>query len=130
MDKETKTEIILKLNVPNKNGHIHTTKEAVKAIENQARPEPLYCHIDHATNLIIDMEKVAATVSNLRVEGDYMFGDVTMLATPAGKMIRDVSNVSEIAYRAWGHGVIDPITKEISDFTMCGVAILPAHAVA
>ena len=129
MQNEIKTEVIMILDTPNKQGRIYKSEDVAMAISKYTGP--LWCHIDNPENFQINMEKIAAEATNLRIEDNAVVADIKLLSTPSGKMVAAmVEDSIGIAYRTWGHGVIDPITKEISDFTICGIAILPTDAVA
>lgn len=127
MEHETKTEVIMILDTPNKNGRIYKSDAIAMAISNHTAP--LWCHIDHPIDSQIDMGNVVAEATNLRIDSNTVVADIKMLMTPSSAMIAGLLESGDAVYRAWGHGILDPITLEVSDFTICGVSILPAHAV-
>lgn len=129
MQDEIKTEVIMILETPNKQGRIYKSEDIAVAISK--RSGPLWCHIDNPENAQINVEKIAAEATNLRIEGDTVVADIRILTTPSGRIISDLeTNKIDMAYRIWGHGQLNPRNREISDFTIRGIAILPAHAVA
>ncbi len=73
-EDEIKTEVIMILETPNKQGRIYKSEDIAVAISKYTGQ--LWCHIGNTPNGQIDMEKIAAEASNLRIENNTVVADI------------------------------------------------------
>lgn len=88
--------LLLKMNHKNKNGRIYpkiTVEEAIQnpIIQEQLATRTFYGSFDppQATTEI-DLEKVSHVITKIFFEGDDVYGDLELLDTPAGRLVKEL----------------------------------------
>lgn len=98
---------LLQVDVPNKNNRIYPKKVIEKAIQD--------CHEVFGGIDFTEFEKgkilfskVSHVVANLRLEKDCLWGDIKLLKTPNGKVLKKLLETTpkEVAFRTSGIGEI------------------------
>jgi hypothetical protein len=121
---------ILKLDTPNKNGHIYPTPVVLEALAaRQKEGGPVLGLLGFSDTGGLDTKKVAFKVTNFEVKDGQLHGTVKFLNTPLGRVAQDlVAGNSEFkndyAYSVAGTGVVDKFGV-ISDFKIISVSLLP-----
>jgi hypothetical protein len=91
-------QILLTLNNPNKNGRVYSTEVIQQMLDNCVN-EPilgelasieLYADLNSIEYQTVDTSKVSHRIDNVRIEGDNLIGDVTILKTPMGITLIDI----------------------------------------
>jgi len=115
-------EKIQQLNVPNKNKQIYLTETMRRALNNPrlrlgvsgrlGMPNPDKFSFQHLS--IIDYLRVAEdtrshVTTNLRIEDGWLVGDVEVLDTPQGSILKDIMEVQKMIFRL---AIICNMTKE------------------
>ena len=97
--------VIMELGVPNKNGRTYPPEEMAKAIE---RYNDKVCYGEVGSAVNVDLGHASHRFMNLEVfrnaEGCYLRGDLTLLDTSCGKMLREIMDTTEVAFRPAGIG--------------------------
>jgi hypothetical protein len=97
---------ILKLDELTKNNRIYSTAVIEKSLENIV--EPVYggtgCNAINMVTGEMNLQEISHKVENLRIEDGYLVGDVTILSTPAGVILKDLLNIVE--FRPAGISVV------------------------
>jgi hypothetical protein len=101
------TVVIETLDTPNRNGRIYTKESMVKTIGKKS--EILGGIGMFVENGMMNLEKVSHTVTNLRIEGDKLIGEITILKTPMGGVLRGalINDIDCVRFAIRGNGVID-----------------------
>ena len=116
---------IQELDRPNKNGRIYPKSVVEEAL--RRAPSTMYGTLGYPEGLALPIDKVSHSVSNLRIEGDYLVGDAKILKTPMGAIVEKMlMNPESVAYRTMGYGMVGE-DGVISDFTIIAVAAIPAE---
>lgn len=120
---------LLTLNTPNKNGRIYTAEVIQKAIDatqnmipSAPGSVPLTAEMPQGIN--VDLEKVCGMVTNMRIEGDRLVGDVSVIDR-AKNVFPDLESAllnGDLAVRPTGIGVFDKQQK-ISEYTLICFAV-------
>ena len=81
--KELKGVKLLKVDKANKNGNLIPHDEIEKYLEAEASKKDCLCPLEAPMNVEpASLDKVAYKLSSLRLEGDYLVGDIKALDTP------------------------------------------------
>jgi hypothetical protein len=100
-----RTVQILRVDVPNGNGRIYPLAALEQCVE-KAKAGPIFGVLGLTEGTSVDLSKVSHTIENLRIEGEYLVGDVTILHTPEGKRLDALLDGVQIDFRPTGTGVI------------------------
>lgn len=80
--------VVLTLNEPNKNNHMYPAAVVQKAIDKVGGREILGGLMDEAGfSTSINLERVTHQVTGLRIEGDKVYGTVTILDMPLSNVV-------------------------------------------
>lgn len=114
-------QVIMEVDKPNRNGRTYPKE----AIENALKTvkEPVLCALGPPDGPSVDLQRVAAYATNLRVEDGKFMADITVAKTPMGKVLMELSDVPH-AYTSIGFGDIDK-NGVVSNYTFTGIAIVP-----
>lgn len=120
---------IMELGVPNKNGRTYPPEEMVKAIE---RFKDRDCLGEVGSGGInVDLEHASHRFTNLEVvrdvDGCYLRGDLTLLNTTRGKMLAEIMETVEVAFRPAGVG---EIRKTDNGFEVINYQLVSINAMA
>lgn len=81
--------LIQKANVKNRNGRIYTPDVLRCMLADIALGKRLYGTMGQTENTItVDLEKTSHEVRNMHVTDEGLFGNITILTTPMGKMLQ------------------------------------------
>lgn len=114
------------LGVPNKNGVIYS-EEAMHDAINRFGNKDLLGIIGVSREPNINLADVACVVKNIRIENDYVVGDCTILKTPQGLVLEELTN--DFEYRLAGTGMVDDVGK-VSDYDIICVNVIDKDLVA
>lgn len=128
---------IFQCDVPNRNNRIYTRQVAEQIIEQQKnKPEgtlmgeivnerqyPSSWPPDNS----VPLDRVSHTVANLRLEGDYLVGDATILSTPQGEVLEKMITDPNLKFIQCGIGNITP-EGVVSDFHIRSVDAWRDHS--
>lgn len=117
--KTTISGTLLHLGVKNLNGRIYEDNENLrKSIEEYNNKPSKYGQIDFPETLDQDLRTISHVVENVRVEEDKVVGDIRILDTPQGKILKDVVDGYVFRSRALGRTEFDGkvYVKEIFAF--------------
>lgn len=100
------TQMIMELDVPNKNKHIYPRVEIERAVERWAG-KPMFGQIDmppgNDGSLSVDPSRASHVVENLRIDdNNCLIGDITVLKTPQGTVLDDL--LDGLCFRSAGIG--------------------------
>lgn len=115
------TSVIATVDVPNKNGHIYTTESIQRVIANA--PQPIYgtMGMPLGSPTTIAMADVSHMVENLRInERGEFIGDITILNTPKGQMLKDIMSITPLDFRTCGVGDVQP-NGEVDNFQLSSI---------
>lgn len=95
---------ILTLGSPNANGRIYTHKVAETIVkENLDALLGEFAPVGTSVNL----QNVSHTISNLAIEGDGLYGDVHIMSTQAGRLLKELLTAEDnIGFRPRGTGFV------------------------
>jgi Prohead core protein serine protease len=94
---------IMRADVPNGNGRVYP-RATLESVVEQAKAKPPLGHLGVPEGPTVELGKVSHTVGNLRLEGDYLVGDITVLDTPKGRVLMDLLDTCQ--FRASGTGMV------------------------
>lgn len=114
------------LNVPNKNGVIYS-EEAMQDAINRLNNKDLLGVIGVSYDPNINLADVACVVKNIRIENACVVGDCTILKTPKGLVLEELTN--DFEYRLAGTGIVDD-AGNVSDYDIICVNAIDKDLVA
>lgn len=121
--------VIQKLDQPSRSGKIYSTKvmqDALIQCTNKIVVGTCGYPVD-STEISID--EISHTVNNLRIEDGALVGDVHVLDTPRGAVLRQIMSESELEFRLMGMGKIETLEDghlNVSSFDLIAIcAALP-----
>lgn len=79
---------ILKIGVPTLNGKTYPMEVCKEFVELK---KTWYGQLNMPTKSTIDMGEVSHTISNLRISNNTVLGDVTILHTPMGQILQELT---------------------------------------
>lgn len=102
------TQMIMEVDVPNKNGHIYPRVEIERVVEVWSGKQ-MFGQIDmppgHEGSLSVDLSRASHVVENLRIDdNNCLIGDVTVLKTPQGTILDDLLTIDGLCFRSAGIG--------------------------
>ncbi len=107
-----KSQKLMILDQPNKNGRVYTTELVNKIIETVSGD--VYGTIGLSSEGTIDLERISHKTTNLRIEDGYWVGDITILDTRHGYNLRSLidtslamGNTIGIDFRPTGYSTIN-----------------------
>ena len=110
----------LTLGTPNKNGRVYNIENIVEI----PKDRPLWCTMGFCNGPNINMEKIAASISDVHVDGEQVKGTLKILNTPQGNILQTLKdNGVEVAYRTAGHGRMDN-QGVVHNYTLLYVAVV------
>lgn len=113
---------LLHIGVPNKNNRIYPI-ETVEAIIEQAKTRgPILGQVGLPDDVLkVSMSNVSHMVENLRIEGEYLVGNIKVLDTPAGKVLAPI--LSNYEFRPCGTGIVSA-DGIVSDYKLTSIDAL------
>lgn len=110
---------ILPIDRPNWNGRFYSQNVVESAIT-KCKP-PVFGHLDSNMGQV-DLEKVSHITENLRIEDGWLVGEVKVLGTPNGKILKEIYEkpTDIVKFVIAGHG---NISKDgvVTDFVLSSV---------
>ena len=103
--------MILEMDVPNKNNHVYP-KYVIEQVVEMWKGKQMLGQIDMPTfadekSHFLQLDRASHVVENLRIDdNNYLIGDITVLKTPAGKLLDDLMTVDGLCFRSCGVGNI------------------------
>jgi len=118
------------LNKKNLNGRIYPTAVVEKAIESaKERIENgnFWGTLGVPQGPSIPLDLISHRVLALRIEGDYLVGDVKILDTPMARTYQEIeeSKLYSVTWRPMGTGKVDN-DGVITDYNIMGITAIPA----
>lgn len=104
------------LDKPNRNGRTYSKEVMQKVIDSDYQKLGMLGMYGGG----VDFEKVSHKIENLRIVDDELLCDVTILETPKGKILSEISSLVSPIYRLSGFCNIDA-DGIVSDYTMISV---------
>jgi len=136
---------LLACDVPNTNGNIYPQEVVEQAIK-EFEDEKLYGGMDFTLDIHrpgIQMKDIAFTVEHLRFaedndihKGQWLWGDVQILNTPQGRLMKDVlrqsGGLDQYAFRTAGIGKIEHKQGNhvIKDYKLLAIGMAPVEQAA
>lgn len=106
------TTTLLKLNEVNLNGRIYQNNDNLReAIEEYNSKQFQFGEIGFSDNFDTSLNNVSHVVDNVRIEDNLVLGDVTILSTDKGKILKDLLNIdnnvnNNVVFRSKSSGVV------------------------
>jgi hypothetical protein len=121
--------IFMEAEVKNRNGRIYQLSEMANAVqqvqENIKNNQIFWGELDHSNSLQISSDRVSHMVTELRMEGNRVFGKAKILDTPCGKIAKILiaESGSRMGVSSRGAGTVDESGK-VSNFSLVSVDIV------
>ena len=106
MSRTNFTVQIMRANVPNGNAQIYSMS-ALEHCVALGREQSIFGMLGAPSGAFVDLSNVSHTVENLRIEGEYLVGDVCILQTDKGHILLKLLDEVQIDFRAAGTGTLD-----------------------
>lgn len=113
MNNILKDEIITVLDTPNRNGRIYSSEEIAKMISERdsyfgtiGMPEKPFDSELEYSNLVIDLSRVSHEVFNLKIVDKNLIGDIRILNTYQGKLLKSLLDAIKMDFRLNGFGTV------------------------
>ena len=104
-------------NSKNQNGRIYPrnvlTKEVVKYEKEFVQQNRALGELDHPESPIVNLRNVCANVTKIGMKGDSVMGDMQILSTPAGNIVRElVKNNIRLGVSSRGVGTVKNVNED------------------
>ena len=104
-------------NAKNQNGRIYPrgilTKEVVKYEKEFVRQNRALGELDHPESPVVNLRNVCANVTKIGMNGDSVMGDMQILSTPAGNIVRElVKNNIRLGVSSRGVGTVKNVNED------------------
>ena len=104
-------------NAKNQNGRIYPrgilTKEVVKYEKEFVRQNRALGELDHPESPVVNLRNVCANVTKIAMKGDSVMGDMQILSTPAGNIVRElVKNNIRLGVSSRGVGTVKNVNED------------------
>lgn len=110
-----KDVVILKINYLNKNDRVYDMDSVTKIIEDfntfQSNSITVFGELGSPTSFEISLSNVSHKLDSLRVFGNYLLGDITIIDTPTGNILSE--NLSSYVFRTRSAGTLGEGNKVI-----------------
>jgi hypothetical protein len=111
---------LIRLNHLNKNGRIYTPESLEKFL---GKGKEYYGEIGFPQNAMVDLGRVSHKIHDLRIEEDILVGEVEILSTPNGEILK--SMLSEVVFRPRGMGNVNEQSKQVENFQLLSFDAIP-----
>ena len=104
-------------NSKNQNGRIYPrdvlTKEVVKYEKEFVQQNRALGELDHPESPVVNLRNVCANVTKIAMKGDSVMGDMQILSTPAGNIVRElVKNNIRLGVSSRGVGTVKNVNED------------------
>ena len=104
-------------NAKNQNGRIYPrgilTKEVVKYEKEFVQQNRALGELDHPESPVVNLRNVCANVTKIGMNGDSVMGDMQILTTPAGNIVRElVKNNIRLGVSSRGVGSVKNVNED------------------
>ena len=104
-------------NAKNQNGRIYPrdvlTKEVVKYEKEFVQQNRALGELDHPESPVVNLRNVCANVTKIDMKGDSVVGDMQILSTPAGNIVRElVKNNIRLGVSSRGVGTVKNVNED------------------
>ena len=104
-------------NSKNQNGRIYPrqvlTKEVVRYNKEFVEQNRALGELDHPESPIVNLRNVCANVTKINMNGDSVIGDMQILSTPAGNIVRElVKNNIRLGVSSRGIGTVKNVNED------------------
>ena len=104
-------------NSKNQNGRIYPrdvlTKEVVKYEKEFVQQNRALGELDHPESPVVNLRNVCANVTKIAMKGDSVMGDMQILSTPAGNIVRElVKNNIRLGVSSSGVGTVKNVNED------------------
>ena len=109
--------ILQQANSKNQNGRIYPrkilTKEVIRYSKEFVEQNRALGELDHPESPIVNLRNVCANVTKIGMNGDSVVGDMQILATPAGNIVRElVKNNIRLGVSSRGIGTVKNVNED------------------
>ena len=92
--------IIQRAEAKNQNGRIYPKeillREIKKYVEGPVRERRALGELDHPESSVINLQNVSHNVTKIKMVGDDVYGEVEILSTPAGNILKELFSVHKL----------------------------------
>ena len=104
-------------NSKNQNGRIYPrdvlTKEVVKYEKEFVQQNRALGELDHPESPVVNLRNVCANVTKIAMKGDSVMGDMQILSTPAGNIVRELGkNNIRLGVSSRGLGTVKNVNED------------------
>ena len=104
-------------NSKNQNGRIYPrdvlTREVVKYEKEFVQQNRALGELDHPESPVVNLRNVCANVTKIAMKGDSVMGDMQILSTPAGNIVRElVKNNIRLGVSSRGVGTVKNVNED------------------
>ena len=109
--------LLQRANSKNQNGRIYPrdvlTKEVVKYEKEFVQQNRALGELDHPESPVVNLRNVCANVTKIGMKGDSVMGDMQILSTPAGNIVRElVKNNIRLGVSSRGVGTVKNVNED------------------
>ena len=109
--------ILQQANSKNQNGRIYPrkilTKEVIRYSKEFVEQNRALGELDHPESPIVNLRNVCANVTKIGMNGDSVVGDMQILSTPAGNIVRElVKNNIRLGVSSRGIGTVKNVNED------------------
>jgi hypothetical protein len=121
--------VLQRANAKNQNGRIYPKdvleREAAKYMENFVKERRALGELDHEDSEVVNLKNVSHNITNLYWNGDDLIGEVEILSTPSGNILKELfkSNI-KLGISSRGMGSVKKNVRESADEVQDDYSIL------
>ena len=109
--------VLQRANSKNQNGRIYPrkilTKEVIRYSKEFVEQNRALGELDHPESPIVNLRNVCANVTKINMNGDSVVGDMQILSTPAGNIVRElVKNNIRLGVSSRGIGTVKNVNED------------------
>lgn len=106
------TAELLRIGQKNLNGRIYTRETAEEIVDQFKRKVAeqghLFGQIGHPENLQVSLANVSHNVNDIRIENNRIVGDITVMDTPSGKVLKSLVEIGMKDYQGILVEIVNP----------------------
>jgi len=114
-----KNVLLQRADAPNRNKRVYPKKileREIKLYENKIRERRAFGELDHPESNVVNLKNVCHAIVDVKWKGDEVYGDVEILPTPSGNIVREILLAGfRVGQSSRGLGSVEPLREGDDD---------------
>lgn len=111
--------LLQRADAPNRNKRVYPKRILEREIglyENKIREKRAFGELDHPESNVVNLKNVCHAIVDVKWRGDEVFGDVEVLPTPSGNIVRNILLAGfRVGQSSRGLGSVEPLREGSDD---------------